>query len=86
MVSQKWTFQPSFEFTLAMDAAMPPSAMTVCALPKRDLLITATVLPASRASTAARRPAPPAPMTTTSYEYRSVSDIVSLAFRRSRSW
>src|SRR3954463_12407230 len=55
-----------------MDAAMPPSAMTVCALPSSDLQTTATFAPALCASMAARSPAPPAPMTTTSYSWTSV--------------
>src|SRR5882724_6159271 len=67
MVSRKWTIQLSLELTLPMEAAAPPSAMTVCALPNSDFEMIAVRLPASRASTAARRPAPPAPMTTTSY-------------------
>ena len=46
---------------------MPPSAMTVCALPSSDLQTSPTVTPAADASMAARRPAPPAPMTSTSY-------------------
>ena len=37
MVSAKWTFQLSRSSTLASAAAMPPSAMTVCALPSSDL-------------------------------------------------
>ena len=47
-------------------AAMPPSAITVCALPSSDLQIRPTETPASAASIAARSPAPPAPMTRTS--------------------
>ena len=66
MVSRKWTCQLSFALTLPIAAAMPPSAMTVCALPNSDLQTIAVRLPGSRASMAARRPAPPAPMTTTS--------------------
>ena len=58
--------QLSLLLTLPMLAAMPPSAMTVCALPNRDLQMIAVRMPASRASIAARRPAPPAPITTTS--------------------
>ena len=50
-----------------MAAAMPPSAITVCALPSRDLQTTAVLAPASCAAMAARSPAPPAPITTTSY-------------------
>ena len=53
-------------FTLPIAAAAPPSAITVCALPNSDLEMIAVFLPASRASIAARRPAPPAPITTTS--------------------
>ena len=49
MVSRKWTCQLSLLLTLPMLAAMPPSAMTVCALPNRDLQMTATRIPASRA-------------------------------------
>ena len=37
MVSAKWTFQLSRSSTLASAAAMPPSAITVCALPSRRL-------------------------------------------------
>ena len=66
MVSRKWTIQLSRELTLPIAAAAPPSAMTVCALPNSDLEMIAVRLPASRASIAARRPAPPAPITTTS--------------------
>ena len=66
MVSRKWTCQLSLELALPIDAAMPPSAMTVCALPNSDLQMIATRRPFSRASIAARRPAPPAPMTRTS--------------------
>ena len=39
MVSAKWTCQLSRSSTLASAAAMPPSAMTVCALPSSDLQI-----------------------------------------------
>ena len=52
---------------------MPPSAITVCALPNSDLQMIAVRSPASRASIAARSPAPPAPMTTTSKWWRSCS-------------
>src|SRR5262249_24698847 len=45
---------------------MPPSAMTVCALPSSDLQMSPTETPAADASMAARRPAPPAPITITS--------------------
>jgi hypothetical protein len=47
MVSRKWTCQLSFGFTLPIAAAQPPSAMTVCALPNRDLEMIAVLLPAS---------------------------------------
>ncbi len=66
MVSRKWTIQLSWGFTFPMAAAQPPSAMTVCALPNSDLEMMAVFLPASLASIAARRPEPPAPITTTS--------------------
>jgi hypothetical protein len=49
-----------------MAAAQPPSAITVCALPNSDLEMMAVRLPWLRASIAARSPAPPAPITTTS--------------------
>src|SRR5438045_75533 len=45
---------------------MPPSAITVWALPRSDLQIKAVRAPAAEDSTAARRPAPPAPTTITS--------------------
>src|SRR4029077_19357319 len=77
MVSRKWTCQLSFGFTLPMAAAQPPSAMTVCALPNRDLEMIAVFLPFSRASIAARSPEPPAPTTTTSYEHRPLSPCTS---------
>ena len=66
MVSRKCTCQLSLGLTLPIAAAQPPSAMTVCALPNRDLEMTAVRLPASRASMAARSPEPPALITTTS--------------------
>ena len=66
MVSRKWTSQLSCGFALPIDAAIPPSAMTVWALPNSDFEMIATRLPRSRASIAARSPAPPAPMTRTS--------------------
>jgi hypothetical protein len=66
IVSRKCTSQPSAELTLPIEAAMPPSAITVWALPNSDLQITAVRLPSSRAAMAARRPAPPAPITMTS--------------------
>ena len=66
MVSAKWTSQLSGESTLPMAAAMPPSAITVWALPSRDLLTTSVEQPASAAAMAARSPVPPAPTTSTS--------------------
>ena len=66
MVSRKCTCQLSSGQTLPIAAAMPPSAMTVCALPSSDLHTIAVRAPLSWASIAARRPAPPAPTTTTS--------------------
>src|SRR4051812_25617805 len=67
IVSAKCTFQLSRSSTLASAAATPPSAITVCALPSSDLQISPTLQPAFEASIAARNPAPPAPMTRTSY-------------------
>ena len=66
IVSRKWICQVSSFQTLPMAAAMPPSAMTVCALPRRDLQMTAVRRPRCLASMAARSPEPPAPMMTTS--------------------
>src|SRR4029453_16642573 len=66
-VSAKCTFQLSRSSTFASAAATPPSAMTVWALPSSDLQINPTFTPAAEASIAARRPAPPAPITRTSY-------------------
>src|SRR5664280_1616698 len=60
-----------------MAAAMPPSAITVWALPSRDLQTTAVRRPMAWASTAARRPAPPAPMMTTSNSWVSYSVMFS---------
>ena len=45
MVSAKWTFQLSRSSTLARAAAMPPSAMTVWALPSSDLQTRPTETP-----------------------------------------
>ena len=56
MVSAKWTFQLSRSSTLASAAAMPPSAITVWALPSSDLQTRPTETPAAEASIAARRP------------------------------
>src|SRR6185436_11908962 len=51
-------------------AAIPPSAMTVCALPRRDLQMTPVESPPIAHCTAARSPAPPAPTTSTSCSTR----------------
>src|SRR5687767_12532370 len=75
MVSAKCTFQSSRSSTLASDAATPPSAMTVCAFPSSDLQTRPTDTPWAAASTAARRPAPPAPMTSTSCSCVSYSGM-----------
>src|SRR5579883_2713923 len=56
IVSAKCTFQLSRSSTFASAAAMPPSAITVCALPSRDLVTTPTETPAAEAS---RPPADP---------------------------
>ncbi len=66
MVSRKCTIQLSFGLELPIAAAQPPSAITVCALPNSDLEMIAVLSPACLASIAARRPEPPAPITTTS--------------------
>src|SRR5262249_53290155 len=73
MVSAKCTFQLSRSSTLASAAAMPPSAITVCALPRSDLQTSPTDTPAADASMAARSPAPPAPITSTSCSWVSYS-------------
>src|SRR3954462_15181900 len=67
IVSAKCTMQLSRSSTFASAVATPPSAITVCALPSSDLQIKPTFTPAAEASIAARRPAPPAPITRTSY-------------------
>ena len=66
IVSAKCTRQLSRSSTLPIAAAMPPSAITVCALPSSDLQTRPTLTPCAAASIAARKPAPPAPMTSTS--------------------
>src|SRR4029078_10997590 len=65
IVSAKCTFQLSRSSTLASAAAMPPSAMTVCALPRSDLQTRPTDTPAAEGSMGGRRAAPPAPITRT---------------------
>src|SRR3954452_18443942 len=76
MVSAKWVLQLSRSSTLARAAATPPSAMTVWALPSSDLQTRPTETPAADASMAARRPAPPAPMTMTSCSWVWISGIL----------
>src|SRR5690348_10515125 len=71
IVSRKWTCQLSRVSALASAAAIPPSAMTVWALPRSDLHTRAVRAPAPEASIAARSPAPPAPTTRTSYSWVS---------------
>ena len=66
IVSWKWIRQLSSGATLPSDAATPPSAITVCALPSSDLQTSAVRAPRSEAAIAARSPAPPAPITSTS--------------------
>src|SRR5215207_3336662 len=67
IVSWKCMRQSSSGATFPSEAAIPPSAITVCALPSSDLHTSAVRAPASEAAIAARRPAPPAPITRTSY-------------------
>src|ERR1700681_1102342 len=67
IVSAKCTSQLSSGSRLPMPAAMPPSAITVWALPSNDFVTTVTLQPASAAAIAARMPAPPAPTTSTSH-------------------
>src|SRR5262245_8821555 len=86
MVSAKCTVQLSRSSTLASAAAIPPSAITVCALPKSDLQTSPTRTHAAEASIAARNPAPPAPITRTSYSKVSYSGMgVVEAFVRQQS-
>ncbi len=59
IVSRKWTFQLSSGHTLPIAAAMPPSAITVWALPSTRRQISVVLAPWAEASIAARRPAPP---------------------------
>src|SRR5262249_27598714 len=66
IVSRKCVCHESSGETCVSAAATPPSAMTVCALPRSDLQTSPTSAPAAFASIAARSPAPPAPMTSTS--------------------
>src|SRR5437764_14707256 len=84
IVSAKWTCQLSRLSTLARAAAMPPSAITVCALPSSDLHTSPTDTPPADASMAARSPAPPAPMTSTSCSCVSYSAICKKPLEESR--
>src|SRR3972149_3535262 len=77
IVSRKWTCQLSSGYTFPRAAAMPPSAITVCALPSSDLQTSAVLAPCAEASMAARSPAPPAPTTTTSNSCVSYSAMWS---------
>src|ERR1041385_1976471 len=63
IVSWKCVCHESCASTFANAAAMPPSAITVCALPSNDLQTKAVRAPDADASMAARNPAPPAPIT-----------------------
>src|SRR5262245_25251211 len=78
MVSRKCTFQLSRGSVLPIAAAMPPSAITVWALPSR--LFETTPVSSLRAlhSIAARSPAPPAPITSTSWSMVWISDTSSM--------
>src|SRR5215216_1211015 len=78
MVSAKCTFQLSRSSTLASAAAIPPSAITVCALPRSDLKTSPTRTPVAEASIAARKPAPPAPITRTSYSKVSYAGMAGV--------
>src|SRR4051812_7262874 len=55
---------------------MPPSAITVCALPSSDLQTSPTLTPCAAASIAARNPAPPAPITSTSCSCSMYSALI----------
>src|SRR5688572_27656603 len=66
---------------------MPPSAMTVCALPRSDLQMTPVERPPVAQEIAARSPAPPAPTTSTSCSTRwrsfsSSATVLLLDFAR----
>src|ERR671917_526969 len=66
MVSMKCWRHESSGSTFPRAAAMPPSAMTVWALPSRLFVTMPTERPRCTAETAALKPAPPAPIMRTS--------------------
>src|SRR5689334_1009404 len=78
MVSRKWTFQLSRGSVLPSAAAMPPSAMTVWALPSRLFDSTPVLSLWALHSIAARSPAPPAPTTSTSWSMVWIWDTSSI--------
>ena len=58
---------------------MPPSAITVCAFPSKDLHTSPTLMPSScEAAIAADSPAPPAPITRTSNCNLLIPDISNI--------
>src|SRR5258708_37067524 len=77
IVSRKCVRQSSARSTFAIAAAMPPSAIPVCALPSSDLHTTPTLAPCANASIAARNPAPPAPMIKTSCSWLSYFSVIN---------
>jgi hypothetical protein len=78
MVSAKCTSQLSCGSTFAREAAIPPSAMTVCAFPRRDLERIVTLDPESNAAIAALIPAPPAPIIRTSVSCLMYCELISI--------
>jgi len=84
IVSRKCVRQSSPLSTLAIAAARPPSAITVCALPSSDLQTTPTRAPWASASIAARRPAPPAPMISTSCSCVSYLEVTGVEYPSGR--
>ena len=55
------------------EAAMPPCAATVCERVGKTLVTQAVLKPCSAMPSVARRPAPPAPTTTTSNSWSMIS-------------
>src|SRR6267154_5644087 len=82
IVSRKCVLQSSARSTFDIAAAMPPSAITVCAFPSRDLHTTPTLAPCANASIAARNPAPPAPMIKTSCSWVSYFSVTTVMVLR----